>query len=347
MKVALVAPQFEAIPPVGYGGTELVVANIIKGLMAKGYDVTVYASGDSKTKAKVKAVAPKALWKSERRAYSDTFYQALELDMVREDEKKYDIIHNHLDYNFFILTRFLSTPTVTTFHGPVNRKEQIGLYRRFGKNNHFVSISNDQRKDAPNLNWTKTVYNGIDMGLYGLAKKPRRDYLLWLGRADQSKGPDLAIKIAKKFGMKLKLVCRVSSWEEEFFNKAVKPHIDGKKVEFIGEITLKEKVKLYQNAYATLMPNRWREPFGLVMTESMACGTPVIGTPFGSIPEIIKEGEVGFMGKDVDEMAKKLKGVREIDPKTCYDRVQKLFSVEAMADGYIKAYEKVLKKGKG
>lgn len=344
MKVALVAPQFEAIPPVGYGGTELVAANIIKGLMARGHKVTVYASADSKTKAKVKPVAPMAIWKSKRQAYSDTFYQSLELDMVREDEQKYDIIHNHIDYNFFILTRFLKTPVITTFHGPVNRKEQIDLYRRFNKDNHFVSISDDQRRDAKNLNWVRTVYNGIDMGLYGLAKKPKRDYLLWLGRADQSKGPDLAIKIAKKFGMKLKLVCRVSPWEEEFFNKAVKPYIDGKKVEFIGEITLSEKVKLYQNAYATLMPNRWREPFGLVMTESMACGTPVVGPHLGSIPEIIKEGEVGFMGKDVAEMAKKLKGVEKINPQDCYDRVQKLFSVDAMAEGYIKAYEKVLKK---
>lgn len=343
MKIALVAPQYEAIPPVGYGGTELVVANLIKGLMAKGHNVTVYASGDSKTKAKVRPVAPQAIWGSNR-DYSDSLFQTLELDMVREDEKKYDIIHNHIDYNFFILTRFLETPTVTTFHGPVNRKEQIDLYRRFNKDNRFVSISDDQRKDAKNLNWVRTVYNGIDMGLYGLAGKPSRDYLLWLGRADQSKGPDLAIKIAKKFGMKLKLVCRVSPWEEEFFKKALKPHIDGKKVEFIGEITLKEKVKLYQNAYATLMPNRWREPFGLVMTESMACGTPVIGTPLGSIPEIIKEGEVGFMGRDVPAMAKKLKGIEKIDPEACYDRVQKLFSVEAMADGYLKAYEKVLKR---
>lgn len=345
MKIALVAPQYEAIPPVGYGGTELVVANIIKGLMVRRHDVTVYASGDSKTKAKVKAVAPEAIWKCKREE-SPNLYQTLELDMVREDADKYDIIHNHIDYNFFILTRFIKTPVVTTFHGPVNRKDQIEIYKRFARNGHYVSISDDQRKDAPKLPWAGTVYNGIDMSLYGLAKKPKRDYLLWLGRADVIKGPDLAVKIAKKFGMKLKLICRVNPNEEEFFNKEVKPYIDGKKVEFIGEISLKEKVKLYQNAYATLMPNRWREPFGLVMTESMACGTPVVGTLLGSIPEIIEEGKVGFMGKNVTEMAKKLKGVEGIIPQDCYDRVQKLFSIDAMAEGYLGVYERALRKGK-
>lgn len=343
MKVALVAPQFEAIPPVGYGGTELVVANIAKGLLASGHNVTVYASGDSKTKAKVKVVAPEALWES-RRAGTPNLYQALELDMLRVDDGKYDIIHNHIDYNLFILTRFLKTPVVTTFHGPVNRKEQIALYRRFNKTNNFISISDDQQKDAKDLNWVGTVYNGIDMSLYSLAKKPTRNYLIWLGRAADIKGPDIAIKVAKKFGMKLKLVTRVNPDEEEYFNKAVKPYIDGMNVEFVGEVSLAEKVKLYQNAYATLMPNRWREPFGLVMTESMACGTPVVGTPLGSIPEIIKEGEVGFTGKNVSEMVKKLDDIEKINPEVCRARVEKLFSVEAMTEGYLEAYEKVLNR---
>jgi len=343
MKVALVAPQFEAIPPVGYGGTELVVANIAQGLMSKGHDVTVYASADSKTKAKVRPVAPKALWKC-KRASSPMQYLALELDMLQEDEGKYDIIHNHIDYNLFILTRFLKTPIVTTFHGPINRKEQIALYRRFNKTNNFVSISNDQRRDAKDLNWVGTVYNGIDTNLYSLAKNPKRNYLLWLGRAADIKGPDLAIKIAKKFGMKLKLVTRVNPDEEEFFNKFLKPHIDGERIEFIGEVSQKERVKLYQNAYATLMPNRWREPFGLVMTESLACGTPVVGTPLGSIPEIIEEGKVGFLGKDVDIIAKKLNGIEKINSSDCRARIENLFSIEVMAEGYEKVYKKVLNK---
>lgn len=341
MKIALVAPQFEAIPPVGYGGTELVVANIAKGLMKKGHDVTVYAAGDSKVKAEVKVVAPKALWKS-KRASSPMLYQALELDMLREDDGKYDIIHNHIDYNLFILTRFLKTPVITTFHGLINRKEQIALYRRFNKTNNFVSISDDQRRDAKDLNWVSTVYNGIDVSLYSIAKKPSRDYLLWMGRAYAPKGPDLAIEIAKKFGMKLKLVTRINPDEQEFFDKALKPHIDGKKVEFVGEVSQKERVTLYQNAYATLMPNRWREPFGLVMTESLACGTPVVGTPLGSIPEIIIEGKVGFMGRDVSSMAKKLKNVEEINPEKCRKRVKEIFSIEAMTEGYLTAYQKVL-----
>ncbi len=313
-KVALVAPQFEAIPPVGYGGIELVVANIAEGLMAKGHDVTVYASGDSKTKAKLKAVAPKALWKS-KSDYAHTYFRVLELDIVYKDQQQYDIIHNHIDYNLFILTRFLKTPVVTTFHG------------RFNDANNYVSISNDQRRGVEDLNWIDTVYNGIDTNLYSLAKNPSRDYLLWIGRANKIKGPDLAIKIAKKFGMKLKLVTRIKEDEKEFFNKELKPHIDGKNVEFYGEISLKEKVKLYQNAYATLMPNRWREPFGLVMIESLACGAPIVGTKLGSIPEIVKEGQVGFMGKSADDMVIKLKGIDKINTNTCRERVN--FSVKS------------------
>ncbi len=298
MKIAVLAPPYLPIPPNGYGGVERVVYHVTQGLVQKGHEVTLFASGDSKTSARLVSTFPTAIGNSGemKKTSLGAVYPLLQYVDCFRRSAEFDIIHNHGEYLSMFLAEFSSVPVVHTIHsslaeGPVTEKKAV--LNRFS-NHNFVSISENQRLPLPQINWVSTIYNGVDPTLYPYVENPQ-NYLLWMGRITQKKGPLDAIEVAKRTGIKLKLVGTVDPVENSFFEEKVKPLIDGVNVELIGELHGGEQAALYGNALATLYPISWHEPFGLVMTESMTCGTPVIAYNMGSVPEIIEDGVSGYI----------------------------------------------------
>jgi glycosyltransferase involved in cell wall biosynthesis len=348
MKIALIAPFEESVPPEKYGGTELVTYNLIQELAKRNHKLFLIASGDSKTKAKLLPVFKKAVRKlpeSQDIKTRDAF-KFIGAGKILEILKnlKVDIVHNHLGWRLLPFSQMIDAPIITTLHGPLDTKYMKIVYGNF-KNANYVSISNNQREPFPELNFVATVYNGIEVDKFSFSDKPGK-YLAFLGRMSPEKGPIEAIKIAKKSGLKLKIAAKIDAVDKEYFDKNVKPRIDGKQIQFIGEINHKQKVEFLKNALCLLAPIQWREPFGLFFVESMACGTPVITFNRGSVPEIVFNGKNGFIVKDNNEAAKTIKKLGAIDRKKCRQTVEEKFSSQKMADGYEKAYEKVLKKSR-
>jgi len=348
LKIVQVAPFEERVPPRKYGGVELVMYNIIQELIKRGHKVDLIASGDSQTKAKLLPVFPKAL-----RAYPES------RDMKTRDSLKFmgvgkvleylkdidaDIIHNHLGWRLLPFSPVIKMPIITTLHGPLYIDYQKKVYGKYKKAN-YVSISKNQREPFLSLNYVGNVYNGIDTNIFPVNEKPK-NYLAFLGRMSPEKGPVQAIKIAKRAGMKLIMAAKVDVVDKKYFSEEVEPLIDGKQIKFIGEVDHKGKVKLLKNAKALIAPIQWEEPFGLFLTEAMACGTPVIAFKRGSVPELIKDGKTGFVVKNIMEGAEALKKIDEINRKDCREQVEKYFSTEKMVDGYEKAYYKILKNQK-
>jgi len=346
MKIVQISPFEESVPPKKYGGVELVIYNITQELLERGHRVYLIASGDSQTKATLLPVFPKAL-----RTYPEA------QDLKTRDSLKFigagkileylnninaDIIHNHLGWRLLPFSPVIKMPIVTTLHGPLNVDYQRLVYGKF-KKNKYVSISKNQREPFPSLNFVGNVYNGIDTNIFPFNKKPK-DYLAFLGRMSPEKGPVEAIKIAKRVKMKLIMAAKIDIVDKKYFSEQVNPLIDGKQIKFIGEIGHKKKVELLKNAKALLAPIQWREPFGLLLTETMACGTPVIVFDRGSAREIIKNGKTGFVVKDVKEAVEAVKKIDQIDRKDCRKRVEEKFSTSKMVDGYEKVYYEILKK---
>jgi len=346
MKIAQIAPFEEAVPPEKYGGTELVVYNLCEELVKRGHLVYLLASGDSKTNAKILPVFPKSLRNSPKAQdlrVKESF-KFIGLSKILEHLKnvKVDIIHNHIGWRLLSLASFIKAPIITTLHGPLDVENQSTVYSLFKKAN-YVSISNNQREPLAGLNYLATVYNGIDIKKFPFSGK-KGAYLAFLGRISPEKGPVQAIQAARKSGFKLKIAAKVDAVDKEFFETEVRPLIDGKQIEFLGEVAHKGKVELLKNASALLTPIQWREPFGLFFIEAMACGTPVIAFKKGSVPEIIEDKKTGFIVKNVEEMARAIKKIGEIDRKKCRQRVEKYFTAEKMTDGYEKVYKKTLGK---
>jgi len=348
MKIVQIAPFEESVPPKKYGGTELIIYNIIQGLLKRGHQVHLIASGDSQTKATLLPTFPKAL-----RTYPEA------QDMKTRDSLKFigvgktleylknidaDIIHNHLGWRLLPFSPIIKIPIVTTLHGPLHIDYQKLVYGKFKKNN-YVSISKNQREPFPNLNYISTVYNGIDTDIFPFNEKPK-NYLAFLGRMSPEKGPIEAIKIAKKVKMKLIMAAKIDIVDKKYFAEQVKPLIDGKQIKFIGEVNHKEKVKLLKNAKLLIAPIQWREPFGLFLIEPMACGTPVIVFDRGSAREVVKDKKTGFIVKNVNEAVAAIKKIDQIDRKECRKHVEENFSIEKMVDGYEKVYYEILKKKK-
>ncbi|BAZ41291.1 group 1 glycosyl transferase [Calothrix sp. NIES-4101] len=340
MKIAQVAPLWERVPPPTYGGIELVVSHLADELVRRGHDVTLFASGDSQTLAKLEAICPRALrLDPEFREYS--VYETLELSQVYQRAAEFDIIHSHVGVTALALANFVPTPTVHTLHGSFN-SENKNVYSHH-RQQPFISISNAQRQ--VDLNYIDTVYNGINLGSYRFFAQPQDPpYLAFLGRFSPEKGPHHAIAIAKKTGWRLKMAGKIDLVDAEFFEREIAPHIDGKQIEYLGEINNAEKSELLGNASVALFPITWHEPFGLVMIESMAAGTPVIAIGMGSVPEVIAHGETGFVCQNYEEMTAMIPQALELNRYQCRKHVEDNFSVAQMVNGYEQVYQQIIQQ---
>jgi len=351
LKIAQLVPPFVEVPPKKYGGTELIAHHLAEGLVKRGHQVTLFASGDSKTKAKLVSLFPEALYKKGL-SWQDPFAPLLHSTSCFERAKEFDIIHNHSQYWGLCFSALTKTKVITTYHGDINtalqaKDTRTKILKKFNKA-PIVSINNSQRRvKGLKLNFVATVYNGIDTAKFQFSAKPG-SYLVWMGRITPKKGVVEAIEIAKKAGIPLKIAAKIDKNHQsdvDFYNKEVKPLIDGKKIQYIGEIGgYKQKSDFFKNAIALLNPIKWEEPFGLVMTEAMACGCPVVAFDRGSVKELIKDKKTGFVVKNIDQAIKALKNIEKIKRSDCWARTQKIFDKETMVDEYEKLYFKLLKK---
>lgn len=341
MKIAQVAPLFEPVPPRLYGGTERVVSYITEELVRRGHEVTLFASGDSRTKAELYSVIPSSIRLNGKEPDSCA-YHIMELTDVSVQADVFDIIHCHLDYLAFPFSRFFGTPSVHTLHGRLDLPYWKPMLKSY-PDIVLVSISNSQRfpLEGVEAHWMDTIYHGLPEYCFRLYPEKGK-YLAYYSRMSREKRPDLAIEVAKRTNIPLKMAGKVGKEDEEFFNREVKPKLDHPLIEYIGEIGDKERSVLLGNAMALLFPIEWPEPFGLVMVEAMANGTPVIARPFGSVPEVIDEGVTGLIAHDPDGLVEAVRKVGEIDREACYFRAKERFSVKVMVDRYEKVYRALI-----
>ncbi|MBI2953648.1 MAG: glycosyltransferase family 4 protein [Chloroflexi bacterium] len=339
MRIAQLAPLFESVPPKLYGGTERVVSYLTDELVRRGHEVTLFASGDSVTLAKLVSLCPTSIRTNP--TILDPYVHLIgQIGLAFDNAGEFDLIHSHVDYFTYPLLRYTNTPTVTTLHGRLDLPELQSVYSVYPEVN-LISISNSQRLPLANAHWLATVYNGVPMEDFRLQTRPG-DYLAFLGRIAPEKQVDVAIDVAKRVGMKLKIAAKVDKVDREYFEAVIKPKLDDPLIEHIGEIDQKAKSDFLGGAYALIFPINWPEPFGLAMTEAMACGTPVVAMRRGSVPEVVKHGKTGFICDTVDDILDSLKKIDTIDRRDCRQHVEERFSVRAMVDAYEAAYRKLL-----
>jgi glycosyltransferase involved in cell wall biosynthesis len=338
MRIAQISPLYEAVPPKLYGGTERVVSFLTEELVAMGHDVTLFASGDSVTSAKLEAVWPRALRLDP--AIRDAIApHMLMVERVRKMASEFDVLHFHIDYFPFSLFRRQNTPWLTTMHGRLDLPELQPLFDTFS-DVPVVSISNSQRRPLPQANFTGTVLHGLPENLLTPTPGPK-DYLAFLGRIAPEKGPDRAIRIARRAGIPLKMAAKVDRADQAYFDEVIKPMLDGPGVEFIGEINEQQKVDFLGGAKALLMPIDWPEPFGLVMIEAMACGTPVIAINRGSVPEVIDEGISGFIVEDEISAIAAVERLDQLDRAVVRRQFEARFTARRMAEDYLAVYSRL------
>ncbi len=342
MRIAQVAPLYESVPPKLYGGTERVVSFLTEELVRLGHEVTLFASGDSMTSARLVSVCPQAL-RLDPRCKDQLAQHILLLQRVFDMKDEFDLVHFHLDYMHFPLSRREQLVNLTTLHGRLDIPDLVPMYQEFNEM-PVVSISDSQRKPLlPWPNWQGTVYHGMPLDHYDLQPEKGK-YLAFLGRTSPEKGLDQAIAIAKLAGMPLKIAAKVDPADHEYFETEIKPLLKDTNVEFIGEIGYPAKNEFLGNAAAVLFPINWPEPFGLVMIEAMACGTPVIAYPGGSVKEVMKDGVTGFVVRDARSATDALQRIDQIDRRKCRQYFENRFSVERMAQDYVAIYERLVKR---
>lgn len=340
MKIAQVAPLFESVPPRLYGGTERVVSYLTEELVRQGHQVTLFASGDSVTSAELVACAPQALRLDP--AVRDAMpHMMVMLDKIRERADEFDILHFHIDYLHFPLFRMDAGRSLTTLHGRQDLADHMPFYLRFSEM-PLVSISDAQRIPLPRGNFVGTVYHGLPVDLYTPTFDSKGRYLAFLGRISPEKRPDRAIEIARKAGFPLKIAAKVDKVDEAYFRQVIEPMIDGRQIDYIGEINESAKSEFLGQAAALLFPIDWPEPFGLVTIEAMACGTPVLAFRCGSVPEIIDTGVTGHIVSSVEEAVAALPAVLALDRRVIRSRFEERFSSSQMAAQYVKLYQKLL-----
>jgi glycosyltransferase involved in cell wall biosynthesis len=340
MKIAQVAPLMESVPPRLYGGTERVVSYLTEELVRLGHDVTLFASGDSITSAELVPCGTRALRLDP--AVRDTIpHFMLMIDKVRERAEEFDVLHFHIDLFHFPLFRALAGRTLTTLHGRQDLADLKPFYFRFGEM-PLVSISDDQRKPLPHANFVATIHHGIPPDLHRPSFE-QGNYLAFLGRISPEKRPDRAIRIARAAGIPLKIAAKVDKVDEDYFRTDIFPLIDGLGVKFIGEINEREKTKFLGEAAALLFPVDWPEPFGLVMIEAMACGTPVLAFRCGSIPEVIDDGITGKVVDSEEDAIMALPAILSYDRRAVRQRFEERFTNTRMAKDYVSTYRQLLR----
>ncbi|MGZ3688088.1 MAG: glycosyltransferase family 4 protein, partial [Bdellovibrionota bacterium] len=329
MRVALISPLFESVPPRLYGGTERVVYNLCRGLTEANVEVTLFASGDSFAEGSLVPVIDESL-RLRRAAVQDPItYNFKMLSEVARRAHEFDVIHNHHDYWMLPLSEMTQTPLLTTLHGRLDLPEFPVAFGAF-PHTHYVSISDAQRRPAPWLNWSGTIHHGIDAKDFELREKPGK-YLAFLGRMSPEKRPDLAIEIAKRSGVPLKMAAKIDGpKDQDFYDRYVKQHVDGKFIEYVGEISESDKSDFLGNALALVFPIDWPEPFGLVVIESLACGTPVLARPMGSMPELLCDGVTGYCHADVKKLASHVPNLASLSRRKCREWVETRFSLQRM-----------------
>ena len=339
MRIAQVAPLYERVPPLLYGGTERVVSYLTEELVRLGHQVTLFASGDSITAAKLIAPCERAL-RLDKKCQDSLSYHVVMLDQVFHRRSEFDIVHFHIDYLHFPVSNRTGIRNITTLHGRLDLPELSVVYRQF-PNVPLLSISNAQRRPLAFANWRATVYHGLPPGLLSLESK-EGDYLAFLGRISPEKRVDRAIVIAKLSGIPLRIAAKVDRADQEYFEAHIKPLLDHPLIEFIGEIGEKEKQEFLGGARALLFPIDWPEPFGLAMIEALACGTPVIAFRRGSVPEIIDHGRAGFIVDSVEEAVKAVDRVGSLSRTECRKIFERRFSASRMAGDYVREYTRLL-----
>ncbi|NTW76068.1 MAG: glycosyltransferase family 4 protein [Candidatus Moranbacteria bacterium] len=345
MRIALLAPVEERVPPLKYGGTEVVVYNLAQHLTRMGHEVVLFATGDSWTEATLISIFPEPI-RTLPISRNPKVRQALTITGIGRmlgylSQYEFDVVHNHIGWLFLPFVQTLRMPVVTTLHGSLGNPDESEIYRLFAKEN-YVSISRNQRMSGPpGMNFLANVYNGIEITSFNYVPEPGR-YLAFLARISHEKGALQAIQIAKDSGEKLVMAGKVDPADATYFEEQIKPLIDGEQIKFIGEIGHKDKVKLLGHAKAILCPIQWDEPFGLYFIEAMACGTPVIANRRGSVPEVIQDGVTGYIVDTVEEAVARIADIGKIDRLACRRHVEDNFSADAMAEGYLEAYEAVL-----
>jgi len=338
MRIAQIAPLYESVPPKYYGGTERVVSYLTEELVRQGHEVTLFASGDSVTSAHLVAPCERSL-RFDKHCQDFMAHHVLMVEQVFKDADRFDIAHFHIDYIHFPTVRRFKIPHVSTLHGRLDIPDLVGLYREF-REMPLVSISKNQREPLSWVNWQETIYHGLPEDLYTLNPEQGK-YLAFLGRISPEKRLDRAIQIAKRVGIELKIAAKVDSVNLDYFNDVIKPLLRDPLIEYIGEIGEGEKEDFLGNAYALLFPIDWPEPFGLVMIEAMACGTPVIAYSAGSVPEIIEDGVTGFLVSGIEEAVKAVDRIPSLSRKQCRQVFEKRFSVIRQTGDYLKLYRRL------
>ena len=341
MKIAQVAPLWESVPPKLYGGTERIVSYITEELVRMGHEVTLFASGDSETAARLEAVCPQAL-----RLNAGIFNRDAPMIMLQERslgaEGDFDVIHSHLDFLGFPLARRNPRPVVTTLHGRQDLPELQPVFREYAEM-PLVSISDAQRRPIPWANWQATIHHGLPGHLYTYHSQ-HQGYLAFLGRISPEKRPDHAIEVAKRTGLPLRIAAKVDPADLQYYRSEIEPLLDHPLIEFIGEISDTEKNDFVGNALALVCPYDWPEPFGLVLIEALACGTPVLAYRRGSIPEIIEHGTTGFVSDNLSEMVAAVERLGEIDRQRCRASFEQRFTAGRMARDYVALYERIIEE---
>ncbi len=344
MRIAQVAPLYESVPPKNYGGTERIVSYLTEELVRQGHDVTLFASGDSVTKARLVAVSRRSL-RMNKHCTDQMAHHVLMLEQVSQHAHEFDVVHFHIDYLHFPLSRRASIPHVTTLHGRLDLPDLVPLYEQF-RDMPILSISNAQREPLPWANWQGTVYHGLPEDLFRFRPKPE-NYLAFLGRISPEKRVDRAIEIAKRTGIPLKVAAKVDPVDKDYFDREIEPLLRNSAVNYVGEISDEEKDQFLGNAYALLFPIDWPEPFGLVMIEAMACGTPVIAYDGGAVSEVIEEGRTGFIVKGLEDATEAVRRVPELSRAYCREVFEKRFTAVRMASNYLQMYEHVIRQNSG
>jgi glycosyltransferase involved in cell wall biosynthesis len=341
MRIAQIAPLAESVPPKLYGGTERVVAWLIDELVELGHDVTLFASGNSKTRAKLVPVWPYAFRLSRQRT-DPVAVQAVLLETMAARAKEFDVIHCHIDWLALPLLIRSGVPFLTTMHGRLDITGLPDVVRHFPEA-PFVSISNNQRLPLPGAHWLGTVYHGLPSQSLHPRFEPG-SYLAFLGRLTKEKGPEEAMRIARDAGIPLRIAAKVPKGERGYFKEQLEPKIDGREVQLTGEVNDKTKEEFLANAAGLLFPIDWPEPFGLVMIEAMACGTPVIAYRHGSVPEVIDEGVTGFVVDSEEEAVRAVRRLGEIDRRQVRACFERRFTARRMASEYVALYEDLVRR---